>query len=69
MDTVRAIAAAKLPRKVLVEMSTFAIADKEKAARVLRQGRPCHARHAGQRHRLAGRRRAISCSTPAAMPG
>ncbi|HEY1474880.1 MAG TPA: NAD(P)-dependent oxidoreductase [Pseudolabrys sp.] len=35
MDTVRAIAAAKLPRKLLVEMSTFAIADKEKAARVL----------------------------------
>ena len=31
MDTVRAIAAAKLKRKVLVEMSTFAIADKEKA--------------------------------------
>ena len=35
MDTVRDIAAAKLPRKVLVEMSTFAISDKEKAARVL----------------------------------
>ena len=35
MDTVREIAAAKLPRKVLVEMSTFAISDKEKAARVL----------------------------------
>ena len=35
MDTVRTIAAAKLPRKLLVEMSTFAIADKEKAARVL----------------------------------
>jgi len=35
MDTVRAIAAAKLPRKLLVEMSTFAISDKEKAARVL----------------------------------
>ena len=35
MDSVRKIAAAKLPRKVLVEMSTFAIADKEKAARVL----------------------------------
>ena len=33
--TARAIAAAKLPRKVLVEMSTFAISDKEKAARVL----------------------------------
>src|SRR5476649_1252860 len=35
MDTVRAIAAAKLPRKLLVEMSTFAISDKEKAARAL----------------------------------
>jgi 3-hydroxyisobutyrate dehydrogenase-like beta-hydroxyacid dehydrogenase len=35
MDTVRAIAAAKLPCKLLVEMSTFAISDKEKAARVL----------------------------------
>ncbi|MFI4960727.1 MAG: NAD(P)-dependent oxidoreductase [Hyphomicrobiales bacterium] len=35
MDTVRAIAAAKLPRKLLVEMSTFAISDKEKAARTL----------------------------------
>ncbi|HTT48832.1 MAG TPA: NAD(P)-dependent oxidoreductase [Pseudolabrys sp.] len=35
MDTVRAIAAAKLPRRLVVEMSTFAITDKEKAARVL----------------------------------
>ena len=35
MDTVRAIAAAKLKRLVLVEMGTFTIADKEKAARVL----------------------------------
>ncbi|HZL62810.1 MAG TPA: NAD(P)-binding domain-containing protein, partial [Pseudolabrys sp.] len=35
MDTVRAITAAKLPRKLLVEMSTFAILDKEKAARAL----------------------------------
>ena len=35
MDTVREIAAAKLPRKLLVEMSTFAISDKEKAERVL----------------------------------
>jgi putative dehydrogenase len=35
MDTVRKIAAARLPRKLLVEMSTFAISDKEKAARVL----------------------------------
>src|SRR5450631_254200 len=35
MDTVRFIAAAKLPRKLLVEMSTFAISDKEKAARAL----------------------------------
>ena len=34
MDTVRAIAAAKLKRVVIVEMSTFAIADKEKAERV-----------------------------------
>jgi 3-hydroxyisobutyrate dehydrogenase-like beta-hydroxyacid dehydrogenase len=38
MDTVRAIAAVKLPRKVLVEMSTFAISDKEKAERILRKG-------------------------------
>jgi 3-hydroxyisobutyrate dehydrogenase-like beta-hydroxyacid dehydrogenase len=35
MDTVRAIAAIKLPRKVVVEMSTFAISDKEKARKVL----------------------------------
>jgi len=35
MDSVRKIAAAKLPRKILVEMGTFAIADKEKAARAL----------------------------------
>jgi 3-hydroxyisobutyrate dehydrogenase-like beta-hydroxyacid dehydrogenase len=35
MDIVRAIAAAKLPRKLLVEMSTFSISDKESAARVL----------------------------------
>ena len=35
MDSVRKIAAAKLPRKLLVEMSTFAISDKEKAARAL----------------------------------
>ncbi len=35
MNTVREIAAAKLPRKVLVEMGTFAIADKENAARAL----------------------------------
>ena len=35
MDTVRKIAAAKLKRLVLVEMSTFAISDKEKAERVL----------------------------------
>jgi len=35
IDTVRAIAAAKLPHKLLVEMSTFAISDKEKAARML----------------------------------
>ncbi|MBI2712988.1 MAG: NAD(P)-dependent oxidoreductase [Rhizobiales bacterium] len=34
METVRAIAAAKLKRVVLVEMGTFAIADKEKAERV-----------------------------------
>ncbi|HZT27245.1 MAG TPA: NAD(P)-dependent oxidoreductase [Pseudolabrys sp.] len=37
MDTARAIAACKLPRKVLVEMSTFAIADKEKAEAILRK--------------------------------
>lgn len=37
MATVRAIAAAKLPRKVLVEMSTFAISDKEKGNAVLRK--------------------------------
>src|SRR5262245_13098055 len=34
-DTVQAIAAAKLKSKVVVEMSTFNISDKEKAARVL----------------------------------
>ena len=34
MEIVRAIAAAKLKRVVIVEMSTFAIADKEKAERV-----------------------------------
>jgi len=37
MVTVRTIAAAKLPRKLLVEMSTFAISDKEKAGAVLRK--------------------------------
>ena len=37
MTTVRAIAAIKLPRKVLVEMSTFAISDKEKVHGVLRK--------------------------------
>jgi len=37
METVRAIAAAKLPRKLVVEMSTFAISDKENAERVLRK--------------------------------
>ena len=37
METARKIAAAKLPSKVLVEMSTFAIADKEKTARILRK--------------------------------
>jgi len=37
IDTVRAIAAAKLPRKLFVEMSTFTIADKEKALAVLRK--------------------------------
>jgi 3-hydroxyisobutyrate dehydrogenase-like beta-hydroxyacid dehydrogenase len=37
IDTARAIAAAKLPHKVLVEMSTFTIADKEKAERLLRK--------------------------------
>ena len=35
--TARAIAAARLPRKVIVEMSTFTIDDKEKAERVLRK--------------------------------
>jgi putative dehydrogenase len=35
LDTARAIAAAKLPRKTIVEMSTFAISDKEKAHHVL----------------------------------
>jgi L-threonate 2-dehydrogenase len=34
METVQKIAAAKLGKKVLVEMSTFTISDKEKAARV-----------------------------------
>jgi 3-hydroxyisobutyrate dehydrogenase-like beta-hydroxyacid dehydrogenase len=36
-DTARKIAAAKLKRKLLVEMSTFKISDKEKAAAVLRK--------------------------------
>jgi putative dehydrogenase len=35
MDTVRKITAAKLKRSVIVEMSTFAISDKEKAVSVL----------------------------------
>ena len=35
MDIVRKFVAAKLPRKLVVEMSTFAITDKEKAASVL----------------------------------
>ena len=35
MDIVRNLVAAKLPRKLVVEMSTFAITDKEKAAHVL----------------------------------
>jgi 3-hydroxyisobutyrate dehydrogenase-like beta-hydroxyacid dehydrogenase len=35
--TARAIAAAKLPRKTIVEMSTFTIEDKEKAEAVLRK--------------------------------
>jgi L-threonate 2-dehydrogenase len=37
MDTAREIAAAKLKRLVVVEMSTFAISDKENAERVLRK--------------------------------
>jgi len=36
-DTVKKIAAAKLKSKVLVEMSTFTISDKEKAARALQK--------------------------------
>src|ERR1041385_2886255 len=36
-DTVRKIAAAKLKRKLLVEMSTFKISDKEKAAAIVRK--------------------------------
>lgn len=35
IDTARAIAVVKLPRKIIVEMSTFAIPDKEKAERIL----------------------------------
>jgi 3-hydroxyisobutyrate dehydrogenase-like beta-hydroxyacid dehydrogenase len=35
MSTVRAIATVKRPRKVVVEMSTFTISDKEKARRLL----------------------------------
>jgi 3-hydroxyisobutyrate dehydrogenase-like beta-hydroxyacid dehydrogenase len=34
IDTARAIAAVKLPRKTIVEMSTFALSDKEKAERI-----------------------------------
>src|SRR6185437_5106045 len=37
LSAVRVIAGAKLPRKLVVEMSTFAISDKEKAAAVLRK--------------------------------
>ena len=37
LSTVRVIASAKLPRKLLVEMSTFTISDKERAAAVLRK--------------------------------
>jgi 3-hydroxyisobutyrate dehydrogenase-like beta-hydroxyacid dehydrogenase len=37
IETARAIAAAKLPPKVLVEMSTFTISDKEKAEAILRK--------------------------------
>jgi len=37
MKVVREIAAAKLKRKAIVEMSTFAISDKEKAGQVLRK--------------------------------
>jgi 3-hydroxyisobutyrate dehydrogenase-like beta-hydroxyacid dehydrogenase len=37
LDTVREIAAAKLKGKVVAEMSTFTISDKEKAERVLRK--------------------------------
>jgi putative dehydrogenase len=37
MDTARTLAGAKLARKVIVEMSTFNISDKEKAERVLRK--------------------------------
>ena len=37
IDTARKIAVAKLPRKLLVEMSTFTISDKEKAERLLRK--------------------------------
>lgn len=37
IDTAKAIAAAKLPRKTIVEMSTFAISDKEKAEAILRK--------------------------------
>jgi len=35
--TVKALAAAKLPRKLIVEASTFTLADKEKAERALRK--------------------------------
>jgi putative dehydrogenase len=35
IDTARAIAVAELPRKTIVEMSTFAISDKENARKVL----------------------------------
>ena len=38
METARVLAATKLPRKIIAEMSTFAISDKEKAETVLRKG-------------------------------
>ena len=53
-DTVRKIAAAKLKSKVLVEMSTFAISDKEKCRACPAKSRACDDRLPGQRHRRAG---------------
>ena len=59
--TAKEINAAKaLPRRIVVECSTFTIEDKESGGEDPARRRPHHARLPGERHRLAGRRPAIS---------